>query len=244
MTSNARESIGVPRVSAFPNRKHAKTETEMNDMKQLLPSLILAFSVCTGCRTGTIQPERKTTSSVPSAPTTHTAKFMCNVANSGSQSQSSVASAPTTQTAKLMCDIANSGSQSQSSISVPFRSLDSTSSGLSEALATSTEANSEAASITDISPSESLADSLIDAVNSSSETPGITSLHAPTESLTDSLINAVSEGSNATGMTVPFDALKTTTSGLTKALTDAVEANSEAPTISIPLESLDSTSRE
>ena len=58
MTSNARESIGVPRDPAFPNRKHAKTETEMNDMKRLLPSLILAVSVCTGCRTGAVQPER------------------------------------------------------------------------------------------------------------------------------------------------------------------------------------------
>ena len=30
----------------------------MNDMKRFLPSLILAFSVCTGCRTGAVQPER------------------------------------------------------------------------------------------------------------------------------------------------------------------------------------------
>ncbi len=30
----------------------------MNDMKRFLPSLILAVSVCTGCRTGTVQPER------------------------------------------------------------------------------------------------------------------------------------------------------------------------------------------
>lgn len=30
----------------------------MNDMKRFLPFLILAVSVCTGCRTGTVQPER------------------------------------------------------------------------------------------------------------------------------------------------------------------------------------------
>lgn len=30
----------------------------MNNMKRLLPSLILAVSVCTGCRTGTVRPER------------------------------------------------------------------------------------------------------------------------------------------------------------------------------------------
>ena len=178
MTSNAWESIGAPSRLHFPKPKTRKNE--MNDMKRFLPFLILAVSVCTGCRTGTVQPERKTTSSVPSAPTTQTAKLMCDIANSGSQSQSSVASAPTTQTAKLMCDIANSGSQSQSSVSIPAGSLNSTASGLSEALATATEANSEAPSLTNFSPSKSFTDALIDAAAANTEAPTIS---MPLESL-------------------------------------------------------------
>ena len=57
-TRKKRNSWCHVRRNPIPNRKHARTGTEMNDMKRVLPSLILAVSVCTGCRTGTVRPER------------------------------------------------------------------------------------------------------------------------------------------------------------------------------------------
>ena len=57
-TRKKRNSWCRVRRNPIPNRKHARTGTEMNDMKRFLPSLILAVSVCTGCRTGTVRPER------------------------------------------------------------------------------------------------------------------------------------------------------------------------------------------